>query len=242
MKPVIGVTPLFDEIKNSIWMLPGYMEGIRKSGGVPIILPLEVTQEEFNTVYELCDGFLFTGGQDVNPTRYGEITLETCGICNEKRDEIEDKIFKRAYDEDKHILGICRGMHMINIELGGTLFQDIATQFSSKTMVKHVMKPPYDRFLHKVHMEKKSPLYELLKKDQIGVNSYHHQGIKTLGKDLDSMAYAPDGLIEAICSKTKRFIWGIQWHPEFLYTSDENSMKIFDAFVEAIQMDERSKR
>lgn len=235
MKPVIGVTPLFDEERNSIWMLPGYMEGIRVAGGIPIILPLVVTDEEFNQVYELCDGFLFTGGQDIDPTRYGETISEKCQKSNHMRDELESKIFNRAYEENKCILGICRGMHLINIELGGTLYQDLPTQKFSEIMIKHVMKPPYDRSVHNVHIENNSPLYRLLEVEEMGVNSYHHQGIKTIGVDIEIMAYAQDNLIEAVCCKSKSFVWGIQWHPEFLYTLDHNCRKIFEAFIKASQ-------
>lgn len=244
MKAVIGVIPLFDESKDSIWMLPGYMEGIRKAGGIPIILPLQVSNEELNQVYELCDGFLFTGGQDVNPNIYGEEISNQCGQIMEERDELEGRIFKRAYKEDKYILGICRGIHFINTQLGGTLYQDLPTQFQSESKVKHQMEAPYNRKVHNVYIEEKSPLYEVLGKKEIGVNSYHHQGIKKLGNDLQIMATASDGLIEAVCCKTKRFVWAVQWHPEYLYVSDENSQKIFKAFIQAIEKDgnERSEQ
>jgi putative glutamine amidotransferase len=231
LKPIIGVTPLFDEKKDSLWMLPGYMEGIRQAGGIPIILPLEMTDEELNQVYELCDGFLFTGGQDFNPARYHEAVSEKCGIYNDQRDELEARLFERAYAEDKSILGICRGLHVINALLGGTLYQDLPSQFVGKKEVNHHMEAPYNRKIHQVHMNRNAPLFQLLAQEEIGVNSYHHQGIKTLGNDLEVMAYAPDGLIEGICSQEKNFIWAVQWHPEFLYKEDENNRLIFKQFV-----------
>lgn len=232
MKPIVGITPLFDEVKDSIWMLPGYMEGIRDAGGIPIILPLDVNDEELNRVYDLCDGFLLTGGQDINPARYGKPVSEKCGVINEKKDELEAKLFRRAYSEDKIVLGICRGIHLINVELGGTLYQDLPSELLSNQSVNHQMEAPYNRKVHSVQLEKNSSLYRLLRKEEIGVNSYHHQGIKSLGKDLEVMAYAADGLIEGICSKSKKFIWGIQWHPEYLYREDENCQNIFRMFVQ----------
>lgn len=236
MKPVIGIIPLYDEGRDSIWMLPGYMEGILIAGGVPVILPLCDTEDELYTAYELCDGFLFTGGQDINPARYDEYKLEVCGVCNEVRDELEHTIFRRAYEEDKPILGICRGIQMINVELGGSLYQDLASQrqFTGEVRVEHKMKPSHNRFIHNVEIVEHSALRELLQTDTIGVNSYHHQGIKSLGNDLEIMAYAPDGLIEAVRCKKKGFIWGIQWHPELLHKTDTNSMRIFKAFIEAV--------
>ena len=234
MKPVIGVTPLFDEVRNSIWMLPGYLECIKRAGGIPIILPLESSDEDIKQIYNLCNGFLFTGGQDINPSRYGEKVTKECGEILEKKDELESNIFKRAYEDDKCVLGICRGLHLINTELGGTLYQDLPSQFKSNVNVEHNMFPPYDRKIHDVYIQKSSPLYEIMRSEIVGVNSYHHQGIKKLGDGLEIMALSPDNLIEAVCCKSKRFVWGVQWHPEYLFSTDENSEKIFKAFIKKI--------
>ncbi|MGB4091045.1 MAG: gamma-glutamyl-gamma-aminobutyrate hydrolase family protein, partial [Ruminococcus flavefaciens] len=130
---------------------------------------------------------------------------------------------------DKPILGICRGIQLINAALGGTLWQDIPSQFSD--MVPHCQKPPYDVSIHEVSIEHSSPLYDLLKTDTIPVNSYHHQGIRSLSPELKSMAYAPDGLVEAVCAPGHRFLWAIQWHPELSYRKDINSRLIFKEFV-----------
>lgn len=236
MKPVIGITPLYDEEKKSIWMLPGYMEAIRNAGGVPVILPLYHSEEGLDTAYSLCHGFLFTGGQDINPVRYGEARSEACGICNEEKDDLETKIFRRAYKEDKPILGICRGLQLINVELGGSLYQDLPSQYQNPgtSCLEHCRKPSENRIAHKVRIEYASALYQLLSTEEIEVNSYHHQGIKSLGRDLEIMAAASDGLIEAIRCESRSFIWGIQWHPEFLYMSDAFSRSIFMAFMEAV--------
>ncbi len=233
MKPLIGVTPLFDEDKNSIWMLPGYMNGISEAGGLPIILPLEMKNDEFNQIYELCDGFLMTGGQDVNPTCYKEEVSQHCGKWNDMRDRLELMILHKAYEDNKVVLGICRGFHLINVMLGGTLYQDLPMLFQGNTEIQHAMEAPYDRKFHTVRIHNDSPLALCVEKEEIGVNSYHHQGIKKLGMDLDIMASAQDGLIEAVCSRSKKFLWGVQWHPEFLYPTDEDNKKIFEAFIRA---------
>lgn len=230
MGTVIGVFPLYDEKKESIWMLPGYLDGIQLAGGTPIILPQRAENEEVDHLVEVCDGFLFTGGHDIGPSMYHERKSENCGIVNKERDQLERQFFERAYALDKPMLGICRGIQMINVLLGGTLYQDLDTEYDSP--IDHVMTPPYNRAQHQVLIEKASPLYELLQTEHLGVNSYHHQAVKELSEELSVMARATDGLVEAVYSKNKRFVWAVQWHPEFFYEDDPASRMIFQKFVD----------
>lgn len=233
MGTVIGVFPLYDEKKESIWMLPGYLGGIQLAGGTPIILPQKATKEEVEQLVDVCDGFLFTGGHDVGPALYHQRKSENCGMINKERDQLEQQFFELAYALDKPMLGICRGIQMINVLLGGTLYQDLATEYESP--LDHVMNPPYNREQHQVLIEKNSPLYHVVKKNRLGVNSYHHQAVKDLAPELTVMAKATDGLVEAVYSKTKRFVWAVQWHPEFFYEVDEASQLIFQNFVDACE-------
>ena len=175
------------------------------------------------------DGFLFTGGQDVSPRRYAQKTLPACGQCCKERDVMEAVLFRMAYEQDKPLLGICRGIQYINVAMGGTLYQDLPSEHPSDT--EHHQKPPYDVPVHSVKIRKDSPLYNLLKEDTLMVNSYHHQAIQTLAPTVSVMAVSEDDLIEAVCVPKKRFIWGIQWHPELSYVVDENSRKIFSEFI-----------
>ena len=235
MKPIIGVIPLFDEEKDSIWMVPGYMEGIRMAGGVPIILPLKADDEEINQVADLCSGFLFTGGHDVGTRLYGAVKSASCGpACNE-RDELEQKVFSYALLKDKPVFGICRGIQLINALCGGTLYQDLPTEYEGSRETNHHMHPPYDVHCHQVEVVKDTPLYELLQEVTIGVNSYHHQAIKVLADGLKPMAVSEDGLIEAVYMPDKKYIQAVQWHPEFIYKKDENACKLFEAFVRACE-------
>lgn len=241
-RPVIGVTPLYDSKKESLWMLPGYMKMIEKSGGVPFMLPLTADRETIQPLYEMCDGILFTGGQDVAPQLYGEEISAECGETCEMRDCMERILFEKVYEEDKPAFGICRGIQFINVMMGGSLYQDIAAEYEQcgskvltgeKDLVEHHMEPPYDHVCHEVLIERKTPLYQLLGKDKIGVNSYHHQAVKRLGKALIPMAYSEDGLVEAVACKDRSFIWAVQWHPEFNYEKEETSQKLVRAFVAA---------
>ena len=231
MKPLIGVMPLWDDDLNSLWMLPGYLDGITEAGGLPFIFPFTTDKDDLSQLVDLCDGFLFTGGHDVSPELYHEDPLEGLVVSCPKRDEMEGMVLQMALDRDKPVLGICRGIQFFNAFLGGSLYQDIPTQFPSET--EHHQKPPYDRPVHEVCVTAGSPLYHCLHKDRLAVNSYHHQGVKRLADTLAAMAEAPDGLIEAVYMPGKKFVWAVQWHPEFSYKTDAHSREIFRAFIKA---------
>ena len=228
-KAVIGVTPLWDRDRDSYWMLPGYLEGLEMAGALPITLPLTGDDSGISQLVSLCDGFLFTGGQDVSPELYGEKPRAACGEICEKRDAFEQRLFAQALEQDKQMLGICRGIQFFNACLGGTLYQDLPTEHPSE--VAHVMRPPYDQTVHSVALLPGSPLAALLGRAELGVNSYHHQAIKVLAPGLAEMARSEDGLVEAAYLPDKSFVWAVQWHPEFSFRTDENSRKIFSAFV-----------
>lgn len=232
-KCIIGLVPLWDSERQSYWMLPGYMEGIIAAGGLPVMLPLTSDAALLDQLAASCDGFLFTGGQDVLPALYGEARLPQCGECSPARDAMEQALLERALAADKPVLGICRGIQFLNAALGGTLYQDIPTQFP--TPLEHHQTPPYDRPAHTVTLTPGAPLCRLLGMETLAVNSYHHQAIKTLSPQLAEMARAQDGLVESVFMPGKRFVWAIQWHPEFSYKTDESSRQILRAFVEAAE-------
>ena len=229
-KAVIGVTPLWDRDWDSCWMLPGYLVGLELAGALPITLPLTEDAGDISRLVSLCDGFLFTGGQDVSPELYGEKPCVTCGEICAKRDTFEQRLFTQALEQDKPMLGICRGIQFFNACLGGTLYQDLPTEHPSE--VAHAMRPPYDRAVHSVAILPETPLAALLGRTELGVNSYH-QAIRMLAPGLAEMARGEDGLVEAVYMPDKPFVWAVQWHPEFSFRTDENSRKIFSAFVAA---------
>ena len=231
-KPIIGVTLLWDEEKNSYWMLPGYLEGLEEAGAIPVILPLAADGADIAQLADLCDGFLFTGGQDVAPQLYGEAMKPTCGELCPARDTLEQELLNRALEQDKPILGICRGLQILNVTLGGTLYQDLPTEHPSE--IEHSMKPPYDQAAHTVRILPDTPLAALLQKQELGVNSCHHQAIRSLAPSLVEMARSTDDLIEAMYLPGKTFVWGVQWHPELSFRTDEDSRKMFMALVTAV--------
>ncbi len=231
-KPIVGVMPLWDDEKDSMWMLPGYMDGVHQAGAIPFIFPFSRDEAELKQLSAFCDGFLFTGGHDVSPRLYHETPMDGLISGCEKRDAMETIVLKIALEADKPVLGICRGIQLINAALGGTLYQDLPLQHPSGT--NHHGTAPYDQPVHDVTVYRDSPLYDCLGTAFLPVNSYHHQAVKSLAKGLEVMAAAPDGVVEALYKPDQRFLWAVQWHPEFSYRTDENSRKIFSAFVEAM--------
>ena len=230
-KPLIGVMPLWDEGKKSIWMLPGYLEGIQEAGGTPVIFPLTEDREELEQLCSLCNGFLITGGQDVDSAIYRETPIPQMGEICTVLDQMERQVLEYVIKEDKAVLGICRGIQYLNAMLGGSLYQDLNVQHPSKT--EHHMEPPYDRVIHQVQIIDGTPLHQLLQVTELGVNSYHHQAVKTLAPSLTVMAESEDGLVEAVYMSEKTYVWAVQWHPELSYQTDKYSRKIFESFVAA---------
>jgi len=232
-QPKIGVIPLWDEKKESIWMLPKYMQGLEEAGAVPAILNLTVSEPALKQIVNFFDGFLFTGGQDVNPKLYGQEKAGYCGEICETRDRMEACIFHEAVlNQNKPALGICRGIQLINVLLGGSLYQDIPSELPST--ISHRQEPPYDVPVHNVRLLPESPLRKLAGKECLAVNSSHHQGINRIAKGLEIMASSDDGLVEAVYMPDRSFVWAVQWHPE-CSLKDEASKKIFSSFVRSAE-------
>ena len=229
-RPVIGICPLYDEKRDSYWMLPGYMNMLEAQGAIPLMMPLTTEPEALDYFLESCDGFILTGGHDVTPAVYGQEKTELCGITIPQRDEMDAYVLKAAIEKDKAVLGICRGHQLMNAALGGTLYQDVAAQHGQP--INHRMQPPYDGVEHEVELIPGSPMAALLG-ERIGVNSCHHQAIRDLAPCLKVQATAADGIAEAVYMPGKKFVWGVQWHPEFAWKVSEPNQKIVAAFLAA---------
>ena len=229
MKALIGVMPLWDDEKESIWMLPGYLDGIQKAGGIPIVLPLSSDEGDLEHLVKMCDGFLFTGGHDVSPALYQEKLLNKSVVCCSRRDAMEKIVLQKVLELDKPLLGICRGIQFLNAALGGTLYQDLPTERPS--VMEHHQQAPYDVPVHRVKILKDSPLFQCLGVEELLVNSYHHQAVRRMSPMLKPMAVSEDGLVEALYMPGHSFVWAVQWHPEFSYKTDVSSIQILQEFV-----------
>lgn len=240
-KPMIGVLPEFNTKDKKIYIGPLYMDAVIESGGLPVLLPFVKNKKDLKALVKLFDGFLFTGGQDINPIYYGQ---PLCNCSNEiypKRDELELNLFKAIMKENKPVLGICRGMQLINVALGGTLKQDILGVKEIGMTLQHFQKTAYNIPVHEINIEKNTLLHQILEKDRILVNSVHHQGIGNLGNGLTAIATSVDDLIEAIEIMDLDFGIAVQWHPEQLLKTDNNARKLFTAFVNAAESNSAKK-
>jgi len=234
-KPLIGVLPLYDSANKTLWIYSGYSEGITAAGGIPVILPMISDAEEIEEIAYRLDGFLFTGGQDVDPQMYGQPLYTFCNEIYPPRDTMETLLLNAVIRLDKPIFGVCRGLQFINAILGGSLYQDIVEQMNHKHPILHDQKWNYENSIHNVIIEKDSLLYDIIGTKELRVNSMHHQGIDSLSPKLTATARSEDGLIEAVEINELTFGLAVQWHPQFLWKEEENALNLFKAFVNAAQ-------
>lgn len=234
MKPLIGITSELKRNKNSTieYVEEEMIESVKKAGGLPVFLSNFSENEQINDLALKLDGLILTGGGDVDPTSFEEEPHKNLKYVSPERDLFEFAITNIFLKMNKPILGICRGSQIINIVLGGNIYQDIGTQFESEVL-QHDQKAPKYHASQYANLKEDTLLYSILKQKSIKINSYHHQAVKKLGKNIKETATATDNVIEGIESQNHDFVLGVQWHPEYLYENDNNSKKIFQSFVSA---------
>lgn len=243
-RPVIGLTTQtlhsIDGIPPALpssWVMnQRYFLAATSAGAVPWMVPL--LHEDMATlreIYERLDGILIPGGVDVSPLEYGEAVRPECGNLDSPRDIVELQLTRWAMEDGKPVLGLCRGLQIINVARGGTLWQDLAGQGGD--FEKHDYFPTAgfarDYLAHEVDVVPETRLHTLWGVTRAPVNSMHHQGVRNLGRDLMVSATAPDGLIEAIEGVDESFLVGVQWHPEVFEMSDPYARRLFVAFMQA---------
>lgn len=232
-KPVIGLTPAHAIENDSVSLMPTYIRAVENAGGVPVIFPLELSVENLTVLANLCQGFIFTGGPDPHPFLWREDIHKGCGPISVKRDQMELSLLSIAMEQKKPILGICRGAQLINIGLGGDIYQDIDSQYHAVFPIAHHQPLPPTSTSHHIDVREGSLLEEISGTNgRIQVNSNHHQAIRKLAPNMVVGGIAPDGLIEEIERKDYPFLIGVQWHPEYLCETDNTSRNLFRRFVE----------
>lgn len=226
-KPVIGISSYVEGATAKLGMT--YVESVRLAGGLPFIIPLTVDTAQIADIVANIDGLVLTGGEDVSPFLFGEEPHKNLGTVVPDRDIFDIELCRAAIKAGKPVLAICRGEQVLNVALGGSLYQDIPTQVEGA--VQHSQKAPRDYGSHTIRIAENSLLYKLLGVNEIKVNSFHHQGVKDLGKDLKVTATAPDGVIEAIEIEGAPVL-GVQFHPEgFVYAGNLTFLPIFEWVV-----------
>lgn len=238
-KPIIGISTNFSKITDlpfvnydKIFINSGYINVIIKAGGIPLLLPLNADEKTTDQLLALVDGVVLSGGQDVHPSYYQEEQHPLLGITAQQRDEHELHIVRVASVQKKPILGICRGLQLINVAFGGTLYQDLS-QHTTDSKKAHSLDEYMDTKLHSVNIISGSILHKLLHTTEVMTNSYHHQAIKNLAQGFRIAAKAEDGVIEAIENiEENPWILAVQWHPEVMVESHPEMVKLFEALIQ----------
>ena len=228
MNPIIGIVAC-GYMDQRQFVPQTYIRAMEDAGGIPVILPCTREEEAFPYYGKICDGFLFCGGDDVSPLLFGEELQTDRGRTDTRTDIFHLSFMEYALQTKFPILGICRGMQILNIALGGTIFQDLALRPASSLNHMQLSESRADTS-HKITVSQNSMLYNILG-DSACVNSFHHQSVHTLGTDLKITAIASDGVIEAVESVSRPFVLGVQWHPECMYQSIEPMQKLFHTFL-----------
>lgn len=232
MLPKIGLSfsEAFDRTPGSFLIPSNYINSIIDNGGIPVILPVTSDTSFVKEYAMMLDGLLIPGGEDVNPLMYGEDSIPKVTYMNMFKDEFEIALIKEFYNLGKPIMGICRGMQLINVVFGGNLIQDIPSREYNSTSHEQAIEIPSEP-THVISINKSSLLYRALGKESIAVNSYHHQAVDRIAGGFIVSAIAKDGIVEAIENEEKN-IFAVQWHPECMYKRFEDFSKIFKLLCE----------
>ncbi|MED3660519.1 gamma-glutamyl-gamma-aminobutyrate hydrolase family protein [Ureibacillus sp. FSL K6-8385] len=209
-----------------------YVKAVMEAGGIPVGLPY-AGEDDGERIINTINGLLLSGGGDINPILYGEEPLPRLGRVITERDEREIQWTIAAIQKKIPILAVCRGLQILNVALGGTVYQDLYAQKKRETLL-HSQTSLRHETSHFVHLREDSKLYKIANTKKIAVNSFHHQAIKEAAKDLAIVGVASDGIVEAAEHKTLPFCLGVQWHPEALAVNgDPMSLALFRSFIAA---------
>jgi len=232
MPPIIAITAKTEELRGrpQTTIPEAYAKAIEEAGGIPLIIPVMHKRENIASIARIAQGFIFSGGDDISPHYYGEEPLLNLELSPDERTDFEIALFREAIGLQKPILGICLGTQLINVALGGSLYQDIPSQIPNSLNHRgvHTVAIKEGTLLHRIFGDNNlNPLSH-----EIPVTSAHHQAVKTPGKGLTVSALSDDGIIEAIEMSDYPFLAGVQWHPEREPDNDQ-TRRLFNAFVAA---------
>ncbi|MCA9962103.1 MAG: gamma-glutamyl-gamma-aminobutyrate hydrolase family protein [Anaerolineales bacterium] len=234
-KPLIGCTTYRVRTEFTVFALrPAYVRAIQAAGGIPVLIPLGLEEDDLQAIFARIDGLLIPGGGDIEPAQYhGQSDHDLVKGIDIDRDRIEAQIVRWAVGQRKPMLAICRGHQIFNVALGGSLWEDIYTQMPAAIVHDFVNSQPRHHLAHAVTVQAQSRLAAQMGATSAQVNSLHHQGIRELAAELTAVAHAPDGLIEAVEIPDHPYAIGVQWHPEDLAPTDPAMAALFQGLIEA---------
>ncbi|WP_129672657.1 gamma-glutamyl-gamma-aminobutyrate hydrolase family protein [Candidatus Chloroploca sp. Khr17] len=239
-RPIIGVTCMNDTAASGGALMavrPQYLRSLEAAGAVPLLIHLTDKLDLVRILYEQCIGILLPGGEDVAPRRYGETPLPELGLVDAQRDAVELALAGWCREDGKPLLGICRGIQVLNVAFGGSLYQDIPSQLPDTLDHRYnTHLRTYDVAGHPLHLAADSWLARQLQTTEVLANTMHHQALKVVPSDLRVVGHAPDGVIEAVEGVGEPFVVGVQCHPEHLWQQAEPRwLRLFEGFVAACQ-------
>ncbi|MBN2005044.1 MAG: gamma-glutamyl-gamma-aminobutyrate hydrolase family protein [Anaerolineae bacterium] len=238
MKPLIGITGRKDtsaRLSHTSLHSVGetYTRAVHHMGGVPVVIPPLTTDADWPLLVARLDGLLLSGGEDIAPEFYKQGDEMHLGGIDLERDAAELGLVRLWLESKRPLLAICRGHQMLNVALGGTLYQDIATHIPHALDHSFTPARSMEQVVHSVTLEEGSRLAAILGVTTVAVNSAHHQSVRETGKSLSAVGYAPDGVIEVLELADHAFVIGVQWHPEAMVKTSETMWPLFEAFVQA---------
>jgi len=235
--PLIGVTTSISlgTTPERAYVNSAYLHAVQQAGGVPVPLPPQLSAAGLAVIARELDGLLLTGGGDVDPARFGEAPHENLYDVAPSRDALEIEAIRLALGRRRPVLAICRGIQVLNVALGGTLYQDVGSD--PGTALQHSQQRdgvPRNQPSHTVRVAAGSRLARALGTETLEVNSMHHQAVKVLGAGLRSVAWAPDDVVEGVeLDDPALLVLGVQWHPEELVDHSEPARRLFAALISA---------
>ena len=233
--PLIGVSTsvTIDEYPERAYVNAAYLRAVEQAGGVPVLLAPQLSAAARDALWPRLDGLVLTGGGDIEPSRFGEAAHPKTALVSTDRDALELELVDRALLDDVPMFAICRGLQVLNVALGGSVHQHVPDAFGDG--IQHSQAARRDVATHDVKLQTEGTrLGAILGTSELRVNSFHHQAVHRLGRDLRDIGWAPDNVIEALeHADRRRFVVAVQWHPEELVGHDAAARALFTAVVDA---------
>lgn len=235
-KPVIGITVSHNEEENTYFLKKTYAKSIALAGGVPLLIPADEELGCEQIYAGAVDGIMLSGGSDVLPRHFGQEPLEGFPMAYDMapvRDSFEIRLYQEAVERRLPVLGICRGLQLMAVAAGGSIFQDIDSEAERSIRIRHVQKAPDWCETHSVTIREGSKLEGIYKTRRMMINSFHHQAVRNVPEGYQVNAWSDDGMIEGMESLALPYAVGVQWHPERTAGRNENNQELFASFVRA---------